>query len=104
MKSRPFVYKIIEDYFTGVSKRADVGNSVRIEASSICQLQCPACSTGNGRMGVVGKGYLKFRDFKKFVDGYPMIKTIELSNYGEIFLNPELKGIIFFTILLESLL
>ena len=43
---------------------------------------------------MIGKGYLKFEDFKKFVNKYPDFKNIELSNYGEIFLNPELEEII----------
>ena len=41
-----------------------------------------------------GFGYLKFSDFKKLVDENPQIKDIELSNAGEIFLNPELDKII----------
>jgi hypothetical protein len=44
--------------------------------------------------GAVGKGYVKFSDFKKFIDTHPYIKRIELSNSGEIFLNPELIHIL----------
>ncbi|MFW9876996.1 MAG: radical SAM protein, partial [Candidatus Thorarchaeota archaeon] len=68
----------------------------RLEASSMCQLKCVLCPTGTGknRKGVVGWGYLKFQDFKKFVDENPQIKEIELSNWGEMFLNPDLKKII----------
>ena len=68
----------------------------RLEASSMCQLECPKCPTGKGlnRKGVIGWGYLRFRDFKRLIDRNPGIKSIELSNYGEIFLNPELKDII----------
>jgi len=43
---------------------------------------------------IVGLGYLKFEDFKKFVDTNPDIREIELSRSGEMFLNPELKEII----------
>ena len=73
-----------------------IGNSVRLEASSMCQLKCPICPTSKGKLrkGVIGWGYLKFRDFKKFVDDNPRIKSIELSNWGEMFLNPELNSII----------
>jgi len=42
----------------------------------------------------VGKGYLRFKNFKKLVDDNPWIRNIELANWGEIFLNPELKTII----------
>ena len=38
-------------------------------------------------------GYLKFDDFKNFIDKYD-IEKVELSNKGEIFLNPELSEII----------
>ncbi|MBI2134870.1 radical SAM protein [Candidatus Woesearchaeota archaeon] len=71
-------------------------NTVFLEASSICQLKCPVCPTGKGltKNEAVGWGYLKFNNFKKFVDQNPNVKNIELSHWGEIFLNPELKEII----------
>lgn len=68
---------------------------VQLEASSICQLKCPCCNTSSGEnKPTIGRGCLKFKNFKKFVDENPNVKNIELSNYGEIFLNPELKDII----------
>lgn len=42
---------------------------------------------------MVGKGFLKAANFRKLVDDNPSITHIELSNYGEIFLNPELLEI-----------
>ena len=42
----------------------------------------------------VGFGFLKYDDFVSFVDKNPYIKQIELSNSGEIFLNPDLLKII----------
>jgi MoaA/NifB/PqqE/SkfB family radical SAM enzyme len=43
----------------------------------------------------MSKGFLKFEDFKKFIDKYHyFLKFIFLSNYGEIFLNPEIFQII----------
>ncbi len=79
-------------------KNATVGGMVRLEASSVCQLRCPACSTARGknRRGVIGWGFLKFADFQKFVEENPAIRTIEISNWGEVFLNPELNDIIRF--------
>lgn len=67
---------------------------IRLEASTIYQLRCPECSRTKGLLKISGEGYLKFNDFKKFVDNYPNFKKIELSNYGEIFLNSELEDII----------
>ena len=82
--------KMLSDYspLRGIRK-------VRLEASSICQLKCPACPTGTGEIdkSAVGKGFLTFENFSKFVDGNPRIKSIELSNYGEMFLNPDLGKI-----------
>jgi MoaA/NifB/PqqE/SkfB family radical SAM enzyme len=71
-----------------------VGDFIRLEASSICQLKCPLCHPAHGELGIAGRGYLRFNDFKNFVDNYPHFKRIELSNNGEIFLNPELEEII----------
>lgn len=70
-----------------------VGDYIRLEASSICQLKCPLCPQ-RSKLGIIGRGYLRFIDFKSFVDKYPNFKRIELSNYGELFLNPELEEII----------
>jgi MoaA/NifB/PqqE/SkfB family radical SAM enzyme len=72
------------------------GKGVRLEASSMCQLKCPICPTSIGlvRKGIIGWSYLKFEDFKRFVDANPNIRNIELSNRGEMFLNPELSSII----------
>jgi hypothetical protein len=68
---------------------------IRLEASSACQLRCPSCPTTTGAARpVVGRGFLKFDDFKKLVDSNPWVREIELSNYGEIFVNPELAAII----------
>jgi len=85
----------MSDYFAGflygISGRA---NKIRIDASSMCQLECPICVRWNIKNSIIGNGYLKFEDFKKFVDKHPSFKNIELSNSGEMFLNPELKDII----------
>jgi MoaA/NifB/PqqE/SkfB family radical SAM enzyme len=70
------------------------GNTIRLEASTICQLKCVLCFHGTGGEKVLGNGYLKFGDFKNFIDRYPVFKSVELSNYGEIFLNPDLQQII----------
>ncbi len=65
-----------------------------LEASSICQLSCPSCPTAEGKIDrSVGRGFLKFDYFKQLVDHNPDISCIELSNWGEIFLNPDLPQI-----------
>ena len=69
--------------------------TVRLEAATICQLKCPACPTGLGEVqNELGAGILRFEDFKAFIDRYPQIERIELSNWGEIFLNKDLLKIL----------
>jgi MoaA/NifB/PqqE/SkfB family radical SAM enzyme len=69
--------------------------AVRLEASSHCQLRCPACPTTDESVDqAVGKGFLKAADFRTFLERNPSVRIIELSNYGEIFLNPQLLEIL----------
>lgn len=68
--------------------------SIRLEASTFCQLKCPSCETAQGKTHEkLGGGFLKLKDFQKIVDENPWISHIELSNWGEIFLNPDLSDI-----------
>ncbi|MCQ2788889.1 MAG: radical SAM protein [bacterium] len=86
-KERSFLYKTKEE----------LPKQVRLEACTLCQLNCVACWMRLGAEEIKktdGFGYLRFKDFKKFVDDNPQIESIELSNNGEIFLNPELDEII----------
>lgn len=72
-------------------------SQIRLEASSHCQLRCPSCPTTTGDIDqAVGKGYLKPEQFKKLIESSPFLKHVELSNYGEIFLNPGLIEIMAF--------
>ncbi len=67
---------------------------VRLEATTHCQLKCPTCATATGELyQTMARGFLRFEDFKRFVDGNPQIRQIGLSNFGEIFLNPHLPAI-----------
>ncbi|MHA2219514.1 MAG: radical SAM/SPASM domain-containing protein [Candidatus Hodarchaeales archaeon] len=68
---------------------------IRLEASTICQLKCPSCPRASGEIRKsLGDGFLKFKDFKNIVDKNNWISHIELSNWGEIFLNKELINIV----------
>ena len=69
---------------------------IRLEASSFCNLRCPVCPTTRGviHQGAVGGGFLRFEDFRKLLDDNPGLKRIELSNWGEIFLNPALLSML----------
>ena len=63
---------------------------VRLDASTLCQLKCCPIQ----KEMTIGKGYLKFEDFKNFILKNNYIKEVELANNGEIFLNPDLIHII----------
>lgn len=66
-----------------------------IDLSTVCQLRCVECSTSKGitHSGIIGKGQLSFEDFVKFVENNPQISKIEMSNWGEIFLNKDILQI-----------
>ncbi len=73
--------------------------SIRLEASSYCQLRCPECVTGRKELAFldIGQGRLTFTNFRNLVEESPHLVEFELSNWGEIFLNPELLKIMEFS-------
>lgn len=72
------------------------GRKLRLEVCSACQLACPSCTTAQGKTkcGTVGWGTLRAEDFRRFVETNGRIRLIEISNWGEIFLNRELPEIL----------
>lgn len=69
--------------------------AIRLESTSSCQLRCPSCPTASGAIRpVIGVGYLHVEAFRALVDANPGLEEIELSNYGEMFLNPDLLKIL----------
>lgn len=71
-------------------------SEVSIDLSTICQLRCVECSTSKGitHKGIVGKGQFSISQFVDFTKKNPQIKRIEMSNWGEIFLNKDIASII----------
>lgn len=66
---------------------------IRLETTSVCQLKCPACPMTP--MEMIDKvGYLKIDTFKKVIDENPWVESVELTNHGEMFLNPHLSQIL----------
>lgn len=65
---------------------------VSVDICTKCQLRCISCSTSKGiiRNGFVKEGIMSFLSFKHIIDENPQIEEIELSNWGEIFLNKEI--------------
>ncbi len=69
--------------------------AIRLEAASHCQLRCPSCPTTSGAIHpAIGSGFLRASDFERLLDWNPQVRSVELSNYGEIFLNPEFSEIL----------
>ena len=68
---------------------------VRLEASTICQLRCAGCGFQKGGEDDLERGYLTIENFRKFCEMNPFVRQIELSNYGEIFMNPDLTQIMY---------
>jgi MoaA/NifB/PqqE/SkfB family radical SAM enzyme len=72
-----------------------IPQQIRLEASSFCQLRCPSCpTTSRAIQPIVGSGFLRFDNFRQLIDEIPSITRVELSNYGEVFLNPHLLKIL----------
>jgi MoaA/NifB/PqqE/SkfB family radical SAM enzyme len=68
---------------------------VAIEASSRCQLKCKTCPTARGVIAdSLGNGFLDPGVFQKFIEDHPWVTEIELSNWGEALLNPDLGEIL----------
>lgn len=66
-----------------------------IDICTKCQLKCISCSTSKGiiRNGFVKEGWMTLDLFIHIIELNPYIRHIELSNLGEIFLNPDIIGI-----------
>jgi hypothetical protein len=72
-----------------------VPTELRIEAMSACQLRCPECPTARGETKEpLGLGYLRATDLDALLARYPEVRRVELSNWGEIFLSPELVDVL----------
>ena len=73
-------------------------SEVSIDFSTICQLRCVECSTSKGitHNGIVGRGQLSYDAFVSFIERNPQITRMEMSNWGEIFLNKDIARMIKF--------
>ena len=67
---------------------------VRLDASTICQLDCAGCYMRSENCGTMGAGYVRESNVRRLLDENPWIRQIELSNSGEPFCNPEMLRIL----------
>lgn len=79
-----------------VTERRGIDPSrIRLDAASACQLRCPCCvQERRSENYSVKDGILPFDRFRKLLDDNPQVSEIELSNWGEIFVNPHLVDIL----------
>jgi MoaA/NifB/PqqE/SkfB family radical SAM enzyme len=69
--------------------------TIRLDLSTHCQLKCPSCPTAQGKIKEqLGAGFVGLENFQKIIANNPEILHIELSNWGEVLLNPELPLIL----------
>jgi MoaA/NifB/PqqE/SkfB family radical SAM enzyme len=68
---------------------------IQIDASAHCQLACKSCPTASGEAArALGAGHLSPELFAELLDRNPSLREVELSNYGEMFLNPRLAELL----------
>ena len=70
---------------------------ISINASSICQLRCPECPSAAILRRIKERGadrYLKATDFDSLLDDNPWLTSVNLANFGELFMNPEIIEIL----------
>ncbi len=69
--------------------------AIQIDASAHCQLACPSCPTASGATrAAMGAGHLDPAAFERLLEANPSVQEVELSNYGEMFLNPKLRELL----------
>ena len=88
-RSDVVIYKLLEK--AGIRKLFTTGfpYSVMIEPTNICNLSCPTCPTGSGKMNRQ-KYSMNFSEFKHIIDQLRGRTTlVTLFNYGEPFLNKD---------------
>jgi len=83
---------LVEEY----KNKSELPKHIRIDLSTVCQLKCPSCYMRQEEEAVkkgCKTGHMKFENFKNLIDDNNF-ESIELSNSGEIFLNPDFVKII----------
>ncbi len=76
-----------------LNRQYSLPSVVVIDPVNICNLHCPFCPTGTGKLNYE-KTMMSFNTFKKIINKMPQVKRIFLANWGEPFLNPALFAMI----------
>lgn len=77
---------ILEFYWRG--KISSLPRRLDIDPGNLCNLRCPLCPTGSGRLAVKQE-LTPLERFTQLLDQYPSLEAVSLFNWGEPFLNPE---------------
>ena len=68
---------------------------ISIETGNICNLRCPLCPTNDEEHSDVSKAFMTIDTFRTVFDKIkPFVKTIDLFNWGEPFLNKDIASMI----------
>lgn len=68
---------------------------IRADVSTLCQLSCPCCPTAKGtNHATIGRGTMRAENFEGLLERHPELKHVEMGNWGEPLLNPELPRIL----------
>lgn len=83
----------------GRSRLVDIGTirpgRVRISASTVCSLQCPSCPNASGEIAKsLGEGFLPAAHLRDLLGSNAWVREVEISGWGEPFLNPEMPEIL----------
>lgn len=69
--------------------------SIRLDLSTHCQLKCPSCPTAQGKIdSELGSGFASFENVRSVIEENAEVLHLELSNWGESLLNPDLVKIL----------
>ncbi len=72
-----------------------VPSNLRVDVATACQLRCPTCPTALGEISrQLGGRFMSVENFRKLLSDHPEVNDVELSNWGEILLNPDLPAIL----------
>jgi MoaA/NifB/PqqE/SkfB family radical SAM enzyme len=68
---------------------------LRVSASTVCSLRCPTCPNGSGEIAKsLGEGYLRAAHLRDLLESNSWVREVEISGWGEPFLNPEMPTIL----------
>jgi radical SAM protein with 4Fe4S-binding SPASM domain len=82
-------YSYIQNYLLGRSLMAGMPPALSIELTNFCNLKCPECSSGSGKM-TRSRGYMELSLFDKIIGELkPYLLNLNLYFQGEPMLHPQ---------------